>query len=78
MARIQKIIIKINSGSKNVRKSEAITLLEHFGFSLKRITKHTEIYSNGVMRISVARKYSTLHSSAVKELRVLLEEFIDN
>jgi len=77
MARIDKIIEKVKTGSKNLRKSEAITLLEHLGFSFKRHTRHTTFYTLDEHTIALNRHTDTLHPRAVGELRNILEDLLD-
>ena len=77
MARIDKIITKVRTGSKNLSKSEAITLLEHLGFSFVRYTRHSEFYSSEERIISLNRHKKTIHSKAIKEIRRILEDLLE-
>jgi len=77
MARIDKIIEKVKTGSKNLRKREAITLLEHLEFSFKRHTRHATFYTLDEHTIALNRHKDILHPGAVKDLRNILEDLLD-
>lgn len=77
MARIDKIIEKVRTGLKNLSKNEAITLLEHLGFTFVRNTRHCEFYSFEDRIISLNRHKKTIHSKAIKEIRLILEDLFE-
>jgi hypothetical protein len=77
MARIDKIIGKVKTGSKNLRKREAITLLEHLGFSFERHTRHTTFYTLDEHTFALNRHKDILHPKAIKDLRNILEDLLD-
>jgi hypothetical protein len=72
----EKLIARIRSGSKNIRLEEVDKLLILLGFDV-RSTTHTYLYSRDQYRITFNRHSKMVHSRAVKELNILLDEILD-
>ena len=77
MTKIDKIYEKVSRGSKDIKVSEAVSLLKHFRFNYVRQTKHTTFYQYKHHIIGFNRHKKILHSTAIKEMRNILDELKD-
>lgn len=64
-------------GTRDITVSEAVSLLESLRFEYVRQTRHTTFYRYKHHIIAFNRHKKMLHSRAVKELKMILEEIAD-